>query len=85
MRHPPEIGKAICHVEDAAVCSPDAISASTISGFKGLENEIIILTDVPALEPLTDWGRAVLYVGMTRARSKLFMLVDEAYLDARTR
>lgn len=85
VRHPPEIGKAICHVEDAAACSPDAISASTISGFKGLENEIIILTDVPALEPLTDWGRAVLYVGMTRARSKLFMLVDEAYLDARTR
>lgn len=85
VRYPPEIAKVICHVEDAADCSPDAISASTISGFKGLENEIIILTDLPPLDPLTDWGRAVLYVGMTRARSKLFMLVDEAYLDARTR
>jgi NAD(P)-dependent dehydrogenase (short-subunit alcohol dehydrogenase family) len=85
VRHPPDTGKAIVHIEDGVACPPDSISASTVSGFKGLENEIIILTDVPPMDPLSDWGRAVLYVGMTRARSKLFMLVDEAYLDARTR
>lgn len=84
VRHPPDMGKAIRHVEDGD-CPPDAVSAATVSGFKGLENDVIILTDVPALDPMSDWARAVLYVAMTRARSKLFMLVDEAYIEARSR
>lgn len=85
-RHPPDVGQSICHIEDeTGHCPIDAISAASVSAFKGLENDVIILTDVPQLDPLSDWGRAVLYVGMTRARSKLFMLVDKDYLDARSR
>lgn len=85
-RHPPDVGKMICRLDtEAGPCPTDAISAASISAFKGLENEIIIMTDVPPLDPISDWARAVLYVGMTRARSKLYMLVDKAYLDARTR
>ncbi|RZJ47200.1 MAG: hypothetical protein EON87_01775 [Brevundimonas sp.] len=84
-RHPPDMGKPIRFVEDGDDCPPDAISAATVSGFKGLENDVVILTDIPPLEPMSEWSRAVLYVAMTRARSKLFMLVDEDYLEARTR
>ncbi|MER8549923.1 NERD domain-containing protein [Mesorhizobium sp. M0684] len=85
-RHPPDVGKMICRLENEAdPCPNEAISAASISAFKGLENEVIILTDVPPLDPISDWTRAILYVGMTRARSKLYMLVDQAYLDARTR
>lgn len=84
-QHPPDMGKPLFYIEDGGVCPPDAISCSSISAFKGLENDIVILTDVPALEPMSDWARGVLYVGMTRARSKLFMLVDGAYIDVRTR
>jgi hypothetical protein len=70
---------------DEADASPSAgaISVATVSAFKGLENEVVILTDVPALRPLTEWGASVLYVGMTRARSKLFALVDQEFIDAR--
>ena len=39
---------------------------------KGLENEVLILTDLPSLEPMTPWVRSIFYVGMTRAKSKLF-------------
>lgn len=84
-RHPPDMGRPICFIDDGAACPPDTVSAATVSGFKGLENDVIVLTDVPPLDPMSDWGRAVFYVAMTRARSKLFMLVDEAYIDVRSR
>ena len=85
-RHPPDMGKPVCFIEDqAGRCPPDVISAASVSGFKGLENEIIVLTDVPPLEPMSDWTRSVLYVGMTRPRAKLYLLVNEGFLDARTR
>ncbi len=84
-RYPPDVGKPLFQIEEGGDCPPDAISCSSISAFKGLENDVVILTDVPALEPMSDWARGVLYVGMTRARSKLFMLVDGAYIDVRTR
>ncbi|CDX40030.1 putative NERD domain protein [Mesorhizobium sp. ORS 3359] len=85
-RHPPEIGKSICYIEDETVrCPTDSISAASVPAFKGLENEVIILTDLPSLEPKSDWTQSVLYVGMTRARAKLYMLVHQAYIDARTR
>jgi hypothetical protein len=84
-RHPPDIGKMIWQLDETGPCPLEAISAASISAFKGLENEVIILTDVPHLDPMSGWARAVLYVGMTRARSKLYMLVDGGFLDARTR
>lgn len=61
----------------------DAVTASSISAFKGLENEVIILTDLKGADAQTAWHKAVLYVGMTRARTKLYAFVDEGFLSAR--
>lgn len=85
-RNPPGAGFKICHLEDEqGPCPVDAVSAASVSAFKGLENEVIIFTDVPALEPVSDWGRSMLYVGMTRVRAKLYLIVEEAFLNARER
>jgi len=48
------------------------ISYSTIQAFKGMENEVIILAGIESLE--NDWENSVLYIGMTRARAKLYIL-----------
>lgn len=85
VKHPPDVGKPITFIEDSDQrCPPDMITATSIAAFKGLENDVIILTDLPPLSPLTEWGRSALYVGMTRARAKLYALVDQEFLDART-
>ncbi len=49
---------------------------STVSAFKGLENNYVILTDIEELE--SDWWRSVVYVGMSRARLGLFVLIRES-------
>ena len=52
-----------------------AIFYSTIHGFKGLESPVIILTDI---DNLSDEARMnILYVGMTRAKSALYILAHE--------
>lgn len=51
------------------------IGFSTIHGFKGLENSYVILTDINKIDD--DEFRSVLYVGMSRARVGLFVLIDE--------
>lgn len=51
-------------------------SYCTISAFKGLENDFIILTDIEDLE--SDWWRSVIYVGMSRARVGLYLLMHES-------
>ena len=61
----------------------DAFIATTMSAYKGLENEIIILTDVPVLSTISQWERSILYVGMTRAKTKLIVLIDESFLATR--
>lgn len=49
---------------------------ASVSAFKGLENDVVILTDV---EDLTSpWWRSVIYVGMSRARTGLFVLLPES-------
>ncbi|MBN2384572.1 NERD domain-containing protein [bacterium] len=48
----------------------------TISAFKGLENDFIILTDIEYLE--SDWWRSVIYVGMSRARICLYLLLHDS-------
>jgi superfamily I DNA/RNA helicase len=53
----------------------NAVFYSTIHGFKGLESPVIILTDI---DNLTDDARMnILYVGMTRAKSALYILAQE--------
>lgn len=49
---------------------------STIHAFKGLENSVIIIADIEHLAD--ELSRALLYVGMSRARLRLFVLVAES-------
>lgn len=79
-RYSPDIGKPIVQLDfDNGPTPAEAISAASIPAFKGLENEVLILTDLPPLEPMTAWVRSIFYVGMTRAKSKLFALVDPTF------
>lgn len=48
---------------------------STIHAFKGLESPVVILCDVDRLD--SDVDRALMYVGMSRARSHLIVLLHE--------
>ena len=47
---------------------------STVSGFKGLESDVIILVGVENI--IDDWWRAICYVGMSRARSRLYVVLS---------
>ncbi|MBC8485539.1 MAG: hypothetical protein H8D45_05820, partial [Bacteroidetes bacterium] len=52
----------------------DCLTFSTIQGFKGMENSYIILTDIIRL--LDDEFNSLLYVGMSRAKVGLYLLLD---------
>lgn len=81
-QYPPDVGKAFRRVEDHAQADAQTFTYGSIAGFKGLENDIVILTDLP--DNLDDAAmRAVLYVGMTRARTKLYSFVNDEWLAAR--
>ena len=54
----------------------NVIGFSTIHAFKGLESSIIIITDIKHL--LDDRNRALLYVGMSRARLRLSVLISDS-------
>ena len=47
---------------------------STVSGFKGLESDVIILVGVENI--INDWWRAICYVGMSLARSRLYVVLS---------
>jgi hypothetical protein len=82
VKYAPDIGKPFRPVSNTEMPNDDAFTICTIAGFKGLENDIIILTDLP--DRIDDErARAELYVGMTRARTKLYALVGEPFLKAR--
>jgi len=51
------------------------VTFSTIHGFKGLENSCIILTDIDRISD--DEFKSLLYVGMSRAKARLIILIDE--------
>lgn len=52
----------------------EGLEISSIQGFKGLENTIIILYDFEELE--SDEAQRLLYVGISRARQKLFLVLN---------
>jgi hypothetical protein len=52
----------------------EGITFSTISGFKGLENDFIVVTEIDDLT--SEQGRTLAYVAMTRTRAKLIMLLS---------
>ena len=55
--------------------SLQTITWSIVSGFKGLENDLVILAALADIE--TDWHRGVAYVGMSRARTRLHVIIHE--------
>lgn len=52
-----------------------AIRYSSVHAFKGLEAAAVVLTDIEAIED--DQAKALLYVGMSRARIRLHVLMHE--------
>ena len=51
------------------------IKFSTIQSFKGLESQVVIIVDIDEVEE--DWSQSLLYVGMSRARSHLTLIMNE--------
>lgn len=51
-----------------------SVTFSTIQGFKGLENSFIIITDISQLRDKE--YKSLLYVGMSRAKCSLYMLLS---------
>lgn len=47
---------------------------TTVSSFKGLENDVIVFVGIDRVDD--GWWRAVTYVGMSRARVKLYILLN---------
>ena len=63
-------------VENYTVPVPEEITFNTIQGFKGLENTVIILTDIESYEDIK-----LSYVAFSRARSRLYVLHSKAAHD----
>jgi len=59
-------------IQDFSVGKQDEISFCTIQGFKGMENSVIILTDIETYEDVR-----LMYVAFSRARSGLYVLESE--------
>lgn len=84
-RAEPDVGKPIERLDRAGSDKiVGAITTSTMSGFKGLENDVILLTDLDEC-PVDERGRAIAYVGLTRARTKLYALVGPKFVEARAK
>ena len=62
-------------VPHLATATLQSITWSTVSGFKGLENDVILVAGLTDLE--SDWHRGVAYVGMSRARTRLHVIIHE--------
>ena len=54
-----------------------------MSGFKGLESDVIILVGIENV--VDDWWQAVCYVGMSRARSILYIILTSECEELRKR
>ncbi|MEQ8790832.1 MAG: NERD domain-containing protein/DEAD/DEAH box helicase [Pirellulaceae bacterium] len=64
------------NVGDLMAGKMKSVSYATVSSFKGLENDFILLTDIEDVE--SEWWRSVIYVGMSRARVGLHLFMAEA-------
>jgi hypothetical protein len=67
-------------ITDAATDDSRSISFATISSFKGLESEVVVLVDVDDLESAD--GRRSVYLGASRARTVLVVLRSERMAKA---
>jgi Nuclease-related domain/UvrD-like helicase C-terminal domain/AAA domain len=62
-------------IRDISSADPEAVSYSTIHAFKGLESPVVIVVDAGTGN--TDETDALLYVAMSRARIRLFLICPE--------
>lgn len=71
-------------VRDYRVYGSEKITFSTIQSFKGLENTVVILTDIRSIS-----DKQLMYVALSRARSALYVLESREaraqYVDLRIR
>lgn len=61
--------------DNAGYLPPDSISYSTVQGYKGMENKVVIYLGVEGMEG--GWTNTVNYVAMTRARQLLVIIANE--------
>lgn len=67
---------SIVAMSEGARLDGSAIPYSTIHAFKGMESPVVILIGIEDFD--SDYQRALLYVGMSRARSHLIVLLRES-------
>lgn len=82
-RFPPEVGKALVAPRDALPDGQQIISTG-IAAFKGLEAEVVIVTDVPD-ELDNDWQSSLFVVALTRTRTKCYAIVSSDFILWRTK
>lgn len=68
-------GHPLVRAEPGAEAEPGAIRVSTISRFKGLESNVVVMVNVDAMDGARN--ESLLYVGMTRARALLVLLIAD--------
>lgn len=74
-RGPDGIGVSKLDVDDQVGALGKSVWFSTIQAFKGLESPIVVLVDVERIDD--ERAKALLYVGMSRARQGLYMVLSE--------
>ena len=62
---------------DACPPPPGRVYCTTVYDFKGLESAVVILADIRRWPPEWDEMVRLLYVGCSRARNHLIVLVDQ--------
>ncbi len=70
-------GFQLVDFRNAARAARKHIKFSTIHAFKGLESPVVILVDIDQVDDHK--SQSLLYVGMSRARSLLIMLIDSKH------
>ncbi len=63
------------HISHFGVPTAPHAHWSTVSGFKGLESDVVVLAGIERLD--SAWWTSVLYVGMSRARVRLQLVISE--------
>lgn len=66
----------ICDLTDDAVAARKGIDYCTMHAFKGLDRKIVVAWDLDDLD--NDQNRLLHYCGLSRARSCLFVFIDES-------
>ena len=72
--------RPIVDVSHAESSDPNRIRFSTVAGYKGLESEAVLLTGFDDLSDLSTLS--LLYVGASRARALLGLVLDERCREA---